>query len=113
MINLLDYTDKACHNKVMKHTKSQAKIDKAKELEELVRMRKKFERAERELKDFFKNEIGDSGGIVAGDVVIVVAEKERRSVNKELLVLEHGKDFVKNYERVTQYKQLEIKKVKS
>lgn len=44
-----------------------------------------------------------------GDYVAVLTDAQRSSLDKKALIADHGKDFVEEYTKVTEYQKLEIK----
>lgn len=92
-------------------TQNKDKIKKAKELMFLIEKRKEIEKEEQDLKNYFKDEI-QSGVLEAGNIVIMVEEKQRVSLDKEALEIDLG-DKVKKYERITVFKQVNVKEIKA
>lgn len=95
--------------RVMK-TKSQALISEAQELFETIQMRQLLEKKEAELKKKFKAQITD-GVLIAADIVISIEDKFRTSLDREAMEISLGLDTVKQFEKVTQYQQVNVKKV--
>lgn len=90
-------------------TVSKTKIEKAERLAALIEMRKEIEKEEKLLKDFFKTELEISNVIEAGNVVIMKKDCKRTGLDKELLVQDLGD--ISKYETVTEYVQIDVRKV--
>lgn len=82
-------------------TKSKEKIEKARELLKLVELRKSVEKAESELKEYFKLEATD-GVIEADDVLVVIKKQSRVTLDRDALTAELG-DKIKRFEKSTEY----------
>ncbi|NIQ15679.1 MAG: hypothetical protein GTO02_15150 [Candidatus Dadabacteria bacterium] len=93
---------------MVKVTIRKSTICKAQRLAEIIVERRKLEKEEKELKDFFKREIGDNEGLKAGNVQIIRQEKSRTDLDKNALKDKLGNDFLKGFEKVTQYFQLNV-----
>jgi predicted protein tyrosine phosphatase len=89
-------------------TQSKDKIEKADRLFAIIQMRLQLEKEEAELKDYFKAEITD-GLLEAGDIVMTLETKTRTSLDKKSLEAEMGAEFVKQFEKVSEYQQLNVK----
>lgn len=89
-------------------TQSKEKIEKAERLHALIQARLEIEKEEAELKEFFKADIKD-GLLEAGSVIITLETKERTSLDKKSLIEQMGADFVKNFEKVSEYIQINVK----
>ena len=92
-------------------TKSTKKIECAIELYELTEQRRAIEKREKELKEFFKEEIGEGGALNAGPIIILLENCQRTSLDKKQLVIELGAERVKKFERVTYFKKFTLKRV--
>ncbi len=93
----------------MKTLRSKTDIDLAIELSHVIAERRTLEKRETELKDYFKNKINDFGVIRVGDVIIVLSECERESLDRKALETELGVDRVKEFVNITTYTKLEVK----
>lgn len=93
----------------MKKTVKKENVNFAKELSELIDKRKKLEKREKELKNFFKSLLLDSNAMQIGDFVLTLDDCKRSSFDNDLL-----KDLlgpkIDDYKKVTHYKKLDIKK---
>lgn len=89
-------------------TKSKEKIDKARKLLALVEQRREIERQEAELKEFFKDQITD-GVLDAGDIVVLVEQRQRVNLDRKGLEAELGKR-IKEFEKVTEYSQITVQR---
>lgn len=90
-------------------TQAKEKILKAKELVEIIEIRKILEKRETELKEWAKHEAVD-GVLQAGDVVILVELRTRSQIDREKLIEQLGHARAREFETVTQYKQVTVKK---
>lgn len=93
----------------MKTIRSQSDILKAQELFNLIEARKEIEKKERELKDYFKA-MGEVA-IKANDILITLTEKERTNLDKLALTAFLGPDKIHEFETVTEYVQVDVKRV--
>lgn len=94
-------------------TTSKAKIEKAERLAKISAKRKALADEEKELKGYFKEVIGGSGALQAGDILVVVSDKKRSSLDRKALEAQFGKDVIAEYLKVTEYLQVEAKVVGS
>lgn len=86
------------------------KIHKAEELLNILENIKQLKIREEELKAEFKNDIGQ-GLLEAGNVIILIEQKQRSSIDREKLEAKLGIDRVKNeFEKVTEYLQVNVKR---
>lgn len=85
------------------------KIHLAEELLNVLENIKQLKIREEELKTQFKNDIG-LGLLEAGDVIILIEQRERASLDRELLVKKYGEDKVQTFEKVTTYLQVNVKR---
>lgn len=92
-------------------TKNKDKISKANELLKLVSSRKQNEKRESELKEYFKNEIKD-GVLECGNVTIIILDAKKSSLDRKGLEQEFGLEAVKAFEKITEYKKVEVRGVK-
>jgi len=93
----------------MKTIRAKSDIQKAQELFDLIEARKEIEKKERELKDYFKA-MGEVA-IKANDILITLTEKERTNLDKLALTAFLGPDKIHEFETVTEYVQVDVKKV--
>lgn len=91
-------------------TVAKEKIEKAERLSELIELRKEIEREEKILKDFFKSEIDVSSFLEAGNVIISLEQCKRTGIDKNLLIEKLG-DKYKQFETVTEYQQVNVKRI--
>lgn len=89
-------------------TQSKTLIIKADRLFALIQTRIALEKEEAELKEFFKVEIKD-GLLEAGDVIIMLETKERVGLDKKSLEAEMGAEFIRQFEKKTEYVQVNVK----
>jgi hypothetical protein len=87
-------------------TQSKDLISKANELYQVIQQRKALEKAESELKDFFKEKITD-GVLDAGAVKILIQKRERTTLDAKALEKELGPKLEK-FQRVTEYTQMTV-----
>lgn len=90
------------------NTQSKEKISKAKELAQIIETRRALEKREAELKEWAKQEARD-GVLQAGDVVILVELRTRCQIDREKMIQELGASWTREFETVTQYKQVTVK----
>ena len=93
----------------MKTIKAKSDILKAQELFNLIEARKEIEKKERELKDYFKA-MGEVA-IKANDILITLTEKERTNLDKLALTAFLGPDKIHEFETVTEYVKVDVKRV--
>lgn len=81
------------------------------ELLEVIEARRKIEKWESVLKEFFKTKMASLGvdTISAGGVLISLVEKSRSSLDRKALVAALGEDGVRIFEKETQYLQVDVK----
>jgi vacuolar-type H+-ATPase subunit I/STV1 len=89
-------------------TQAKEKIEKAQELFNLISEMKILEERSKALKEYFKDAI-ESGVLEAGNVIIVVEDRQRTNIDKKLLEKDLGD--ISKYETVTEFKQVSVKKV--
>jgi hypothetical protein len=83
---------------------------KAMELATLIELRREAERREKELKDYFKELIGEAEATVQiGAYILVLSECTRTDLDKKALMVAMG-DRIKDFEKQTSYTKLEVKK---
>lgn len=87
------------------------KKELALKLLKLRNQKRKIEKEEREVKEeimgFMKGNV-----LTVGDVILLLSDKLRTTLNKAALLKDKGKDFVSQYESTTHYQVLEVKKIK-
>ena len=93
----------------MKNLRSESDKEKAQELFKIIEQRKRLEKAESELKEYFKAICDGESALKAGDVLIIFTECERAMLDRKLLEAELGMDRVKEFEKVTTYIKTEVK----
>lgn len=93
-------------------TQSKQKIELAQELLSVIEQRKALEKRESELKTYFKDELGNKPDLLeAGNVVIMLIEKARTSLDKEGLTNKFGIAVISEFEKTTTYLETQVKKV--
>jgi len=90
------------------NTKSKDKTEKAQMLYDLIQQRKVIEKAESDLKAFFKDQITD-GVLVAGDIVITLEARTRTGFDRKALEIKLGIE-IKDFETTTEYTQMNVVK---
>lgn len=90
----------------MKKTVKKELVKKANELKNVIDDRRELEKVEKKLKTFFKDLIGDDGAIQCGDILIMVENCQRSSLDQKALSEVVDLD---NYRTTTDYKKLNIK----
>lgn len=91
-------------------TKSNENIKLAIELFELQESHRAIEKRLEELKSHFKTVIGNESGINAGNILILLDDCTRTSLDRKSLEKEIGSEVVKRHEKVTHFKKFVIKK---
>ena len=83
----------------------------AAELLKAIEQRKQFERRESELKDYFKTKMGNMNldTISVGGILVSLVEKSRSGLDRKALVAAFGEDVINQYEKQTQYTQVDVK----
>ena len=89
-------------------TQAKEKIQKAEELFNVMSELKILQEKEKALKEYFKDAVS-TGVLEAGNVMIVVEDRQRTNLDKKLLQKDLGD--ISKYETVTDYKQVSVKKV--
>lgn len=90
-------------------TTSKDKISKAEALLAIVEQRKELERKEAELKAYFKDELSN-GVIEAGNVIIIIEQCTRTTIDRAKLELKIGAEMLKEFEKTTEYSQLKVQR---
>lgn len=87
----------------------------ATELVEVIEKRKSLEKRESELKDLFKLKMGNLGidTLSISGVLISLIAKTRTSLNRKSLVAAMGEVVVSQFDRTTEYTQVDVKIEKS
>lgn len=93
----------------MKNSIKKEILEKAITLMRVIDERKSIEKEEKELKEFFKSYLSQEGeaAVLAGNVLIIISEKERASLDTDLMKTD-GIDL-KKYEKKTKYQQVDVK----
>lgn len=94
----------------MRITKSKAIIEKAEAFHALVEKRREIEKAEKLLRDYLRNEIGEDGALSAGNFVILLETRNRTDIDKKLLVEKLGSSVERFYKR-SSYQIVNIKHI--
>ena len=83
----------------------------AKELIEVIEQRKRLDKREADLKDLFKVKMTNQGinTLTLGNVLVSLVQKNRTALDKKALVTAYGEDVVSQFEKVTEYIQVDIK----
>lgn len=83
----------------------------ATELLTAIEQRKQSEKRESALKDYFKTKLGNMNldTISFGGVLISLIGKSRSGLDRKALVAVFGEDTINQYEKVTQYTQVDVK----
>lgn len=83
----------------------------AKELIEVIEQRKRLDKRESDLKDLFKVKMTNQGinTLTLGNVLVSLVPKSRTALDKKALVTAYGEEVVSQFERITEYTQVDIK----
>ncbi|MBL7672235.1 MAG: hypothetical protein JNM39_17280 [Bdellovibrionaceae bacterium] len=83
----------------------------AKELIEVIEQRKRLDKRESDLKDLFKVKMTNQGinTLTLGNVLVSLVQKSRTALDKKALVTAYGEEVVSQFEKVTEYVQVDIK----
>lgn len=83
------------------------------ELAKVIEVRRELDKREAELKDLFKVRMSNLGvdTISIGGVLISLVPKSRTSLDRKALVVAFGESVVSQYEKITEYVQVDIKAV--
>jgi len=95
----------------MKTLRNEIDATKARELFNIIEKRKAAEKKEKALKEYFKSKCEGDQVIKIGAHIITLTDKERSSLDKKQLIADHGEEFVNDYEYITTYTVLDIKRV--
>lgn len=93
----------------MRTSQSAANVEKALNLLKMIEQRKMIEKAEKELKDHFKDLLGEDSIIIVGEVVISLSERTRTDLDKKALAAELG-DKIKQFEKSSTYQVMDVKR---
>lgn len=82
-----------------------------KELVEVIEQRKRLDKRESDLKDLFKVKMTNQGinTLALGNVLVSLVQKSRTALDKKALVTAYGEEVVSQFEKVTEYIQVDIK----
>lgn len=94
----------------MKNIKNKNEIEMAKELLKINELRKELSRKESEIKDYFKAKFEGESAVKLGEIILLLTESERRSLDRKSLEKDLGIQRVRKYEILTNYVKLEVKK---
>lgn len=92
----------------MKTTVKKETVEKAFNLLKVIEARKQLEKQEKELKDFFKEELSGLNSMLAGEILITIADRTRTDIDRKLLVSELG-DEAKRFEKTMTYQVMDVK----
>ncbi|MGE4130135.1 MAG: hypothetical protein AB7F86_00775 [Bdellovibrionales bacterium] len=83
----------------------------AKELIEVIEQRKRLDKRESDLKDLFKIKMTNQGinTLTLGNVLVSLVQKSRTALDKKALVTAYGEEVVSQFEKVTEYIQVDVK----
>lgn len=96
----------------MKTTKKQENIGMANELISAIERQKNLEKHIEQLKSALKAELGDESAMQVGDdILILLADAVRSSIDSERLAADIGAVEVEKYLKVTNYKKFSIKRI--
>ena len=84
---------------------------RARQLYEIVTMRRELEKKEKLLKDYFREQLLIADSVTVGDFVVTITERERTDIKRDELKLLLGESF-KNYEVKTKYQIIDVKRSK-
>jgi predicted phage-related endonuclease len=94
----------------MRTIKSKWAQDAILELAALVEIRRVNERKEKDLRDMFKDEMGDDELMRVGEFILIASTRIRTDLDKKALQQRLG-DELKEFEKKTEYKTLDVKTV--
>ncbi len=85
------------------------------ELLQVIEDRRALDKRESDLKEMFKLKMGHLGidTLSLGGVLISLIQKSRTSLDRKSLVVALGKDTVAQFERTTEYTQVDVKEIES
>lgn len=92
-------------------TSSSMKIQLVARLNEVIEMRRALEKEEAVLKSEIKGMMKDVNVMEAGHFMVLLSERTRKDLDKQMLAHDFGAEFFNKYERPTTYQILEIKPV--
>ena len=84
-------------------TQSKKTVELVLALHQAIEARKDLERTEKALKEQVRAIMGDETTLVAGDVVIALAERTRLDLNKDAIMHDFGHEFFAKYEVKSTY----------
>jgi len=93
----------------MKNLRNEKDQNLAAELSHIIAERRGMEKREKELKAYFKEKAGDDIAIKAGDILILLTEKSRESLDRKLLTADFGAEKLAPYIKTTSYVQVDVK----
>lgn len=92
-------------------TQSVEKIKLAEELADILKQKSNLEKRENELKAYFKNELENKPGVLeAGNVMIIVDQKNRSGLDRTALETKFSVDVIRLFEKTTQFLTISVRK---
>ena len=78
-------------------------IELATSLLNTIELRKELEKKEKELKDQVRLIMGENKFMEAGEVIILLDERERTDLDKKTLKLDFGAELIEKYEKTSTF----------
>lgn len=95
----------------MKTVRSKKMIEMVAELAEIVEQRRELAKKEKQLKAQLDVALENEEAMKAGQWLVTATEKTRSSLDRKALEAEYGADEITRFEKVTTYRQIDLKKV--
>jgi len=92
-------------------TSSSMKIQLVARLNEVIEMRRALEKEEAVLKSEIKGMMKEVSVLEAGDLMVLLSQRTRKDLDKQMLAHDFGAEFFNKYERASTYQILEIKPI--
>lgn len=89
-------------------TQSKTKTGLVAELAEIIRLRKEFEKREKELKDQVKSLMGTDLMLETEGFIVLLKDRHRKDLDKTAIMHDLGKAFFERYEKETIYQIMEV-----
>ena len=93
----------------MKKFRSKNILAMAVELVELIEAKKCIKKREKEIKDFFKEKMGESDMATVGNILMTLKEVKKQTLDKEALAKDLGEKEFQKYIETTYHVRFDIK----
>lgn len=90
-------------------TVAKENVEIAQKLFNTIEARKQLEKAEKELKDRVKELMGTEKMLDAGNILILLDDRERTDLDKKRMTLDLGLDLIKQYETKSSFQIMTVR----